>query len=240
MDENQNNVLSSGKLLTCWPAKPQCPHTARATSFLLSGSDDVFNLIQSILGPLANAEAWKQHALLKLLEGCLIEDRVMTDSVAINRVRCLYLAFIEESAIPDGLDNWIRHLRSRNVSIDRLRSGLDLKKRQVINDNATIDGVHSGLTGSTVDHGNGELAADGIQALEAPDVPVAADGIQAPNQQDAGRLQVQRSAAISNLRGLGHREEGDESTPSEGDYGSSTVGYHVSRGSDGTNPNGDA
>jgi hypothetical protein len=225
MDENQNNVLSNGKLLTCWPAKPQCPHTARATSFLLSGSDDVFNLIQSILGPLANADAWKQHALLKLLEGCLIEDRVMTDSVAINRVRCLYLAFIEESAIPDGLDNWIRRLRSRNVSIDRLRSGLDLKKRQVINDNATIDGVHSGLTGSTVDHSNDEPAADGIQA---------------PNQQDAGRLQVQRSAAVSNLRGLGHGEEGDESTPSEGDYGSSTVGYHVSRGSDGTNPNGDA
>jgi hypothetical protein len=221
MDENQNNMLSNGKLLTCWPAKTTM--SSHSTSFLLSGSDDVFNLIERIFEPMTDAEAC--HALLTVLERCLIEDRVMTDSVAINRVRCLYLAFIEESAIPDGLDNWIRHLRSRNVSIDRLRSGLDLKKRQVINDNATIDGVHSGLTGSTVDHSNDEPAADGIQA---------------PNQQDAGRLQVQRSAAVSKLRGLGHGEEGDESTPSEGDYGSSTVGYHVSRGSDGTNPNGDA
>jgi hypothetical protein len=200
----------------------------------------VFNLIQRIFEPLANAEAWEQHALLKFLEGCLIEARVMTDIVAINRVRHQYLVFIEESAIPDDLDNWIRSLRSSNVSIDRLRRGLDLMMRQVINDNATIDGVHSSLTGSTVDHGNDELAADGIQALEAPDVPVAADGIQAFNQQDAGHLQVQRCAAFSNLRDLGHGEEGDESTPSEGDYGSSTVGYHVSRGTGGTNPNGDA
>jgi hypothetical protein len=83
-------------------------------------------------------------------------------------------------------------------------------------------------------------AADGIQALEAPHDPAAADGIQAPNQQDAGRLQVQRSAAFSNLRDLGRGEGGGEATPSEGDYGSSTVGYHVSRESDGTNLNGDS
>jgi hypothetical protein len=127
-------------------------HTARATSFLLSGSDDVFKLIQRISEPMTDAEAC--HVLLKLLERCLIEDRVMTDIVAINRVRHQYLAFIEESAIPNDFDNWIRSLRSSNVSIDKLRRGLDLKKCQLINDNATVDGVHSSLTGSTGDHGN--------------------------------------------------------------------------------------
>jgi hypothetical protein len=241
-------------------------------------------LIQGILEPLANAEARVQLAFLVFLEGCLIGNRVMTDTFAMNCVRYQYqyLAFIDERAIPADLDSWIRGLRSPNVSIDSLRSGLDRMQRQVIHDNATIDGVLSGLTGSTDDHKNGQgviqahqaglllqlllmpskllsyllvlmmlvaggimapdapAAADGIQALEAPHAPAAADGIQAPYQQDAGHLQVQRSPALSNLRELGHGQEGDESIPSEGGYGSSTVGYHMSRGSGGTNPNVDA
>jgi hypothetical protein len=198
-------------------------------------------MIQYMLEPFADAEGWQQHAFLKHLEGCLISDRAMTDTVAIRCIRFHYLAFmIEESAIPADLDSWIHGLRSPNVSIDSLRSGLDRMQRQVIHDNATVAAVLSGLTGSTDDHVNDQPAADGIQALEAPHDPAAADGIQAPNQQDAGRLQVQRSAAFSNLRDLGRGEEGDESIPSEGDYGSPTVGYHVSRESDGTNPNGDA
>jgi hypothetical protein len=70
----------------------------------LSCLDDVCNLIQSILEPLADAEAWKQHALLKCLEECLIGDRVMTDIAAINRVRYMYLAFTEKSVIPANLE----------------------------------------------------------------------------------------------------------------------------------------
>ena len=241
MAQNQNNMLSAGKLLTCRQAKPQCLLTQRARPlFLLSCLDDVRSLIQNILEPLADADAWKQQMLLKFLEGCLIADRVMTDTAASNHVRRQYLVFIEENAIPADLDSWIGDLRSRNVSIDSLRRVLGSMERQVTNDNATIDAVLSGLTGSTVDHENDQPTADGIQALELLDVSAAADGIQAPNQQDAGRLQVQRSAAFLNLRDLGHGEEADESTQSEQDYGSSTVGYHVSSGSGGTNPNGDA
>jgi hypothetical protein len=232
-------------------------------------------MIQYMLEPLADAEGWQQHAFLKRLEGCLIGDRAMTDIVAIRRIRHHYLLDIEENAIPADLDSWIHGLRSPNVSIDSLRSGLDRMQRQVIHDNATVAAVLSGLTGSTDDHVNGQGVTQAHQAglllqlllmpskllsyllvlmmhvaggIMAPGAPAAADGmqafeadgIQAPNQQDADRLQVQRSAAFSNLRDLGRGEEGDESIPSEGDYGSPTVGYHVSRESDGTNPNGDA
>jgi hypothetical protein len=137
----------------------------------------VWNLIQSILEPLANAEAWKQHALLKSVEECLIVNRVITDIDASNRIRRMYLAFIEESAIPADLDNWIRDLRSRNVSIVILRNALDRMQCQVISDNATVDAVRSGLTGSTVNHENDQPAADGIQAFELLDVLAAADGI---------------------------------------------------------------
>jgi hypothetical protein len=167
-----------------------------------------------------------------------MDDRAtMTDTEASDCVRYYYPRSIEESAIPADLDMWIHDLRSPNVSIVNLRSALDLMQRQVSNDNATIDVVLSGLTGSSSTPVDREPAADGIQALAAPS---AADGMLAPNHQDAGRLQVQRSAAFSNLRDLGHGEEGDESTLSTGDYGSSTVGYPLSRGSGGTNPNVDA
>jgi hypothetical protein len=60
--------------------------------------------------------------------------------------------------------------------------------------------VNSDLTGSTVDHENDQPAADGIQALEVLNVSAAANGIQAPNQQDAGRLEFQRTAGAWNLQ----------------------------------------
>jgi hypothetical protein len=168
-------------------------------------------LIQSIIEPLADVKTWKQQMLLICLEECLIVDRAMTDTVASNHVRGQYLVFIDESAIPADLDSWIRDLRSRNVSIVSLRTVLDRTQRKLTNDDAAIDAVLSGLTGSTIDHKNDQPAADSIQALDAP---AAAAEILAPNQHDAGRLQVQRSGAFSNLRDLGHGEEGDESTPS--------------------------
>ena len=151
----------------------------------------------------------------------------MTEAVATNRIRHQYLAYIDENAIPADLNRWIHTLRYI-VPIETFRDGLELMDRQLTIDNTTIHRVHSSLTGSTVEHESGQEVAQAHQ--------VASDEFRAPNRQDAGNDQIQRIPAFSNLRDL---DQGDESTPSEDDNSLSTVGYHVSRGSGGTNPNGD-